>query len=73
MTNKLIKIRRAATLNRDEEDIYINPAFITAVEPDNGKTRISYFAFTSFVATNIGTCLTMESVESIVRRINEAQ
>ena len=53
------------------EDIYLNPSFITAVKPSKDETtEIDYFAFTSFVGTNLGVCRTHESVESVVKRIN---
>lgn len=53
------------------EDIYLNPSFITAVKPDEDEqTAIHYFASTSFVGKNLIACLTPESVESVVKRIN---
>lgn len=53
------------------EDIYLNPSFITAVKPEkNEETEIHYFGRSSFIATNLLVCYTLESVESVVKRIN---
>ena len=53
------------------EDIYLNPSFITAVRPDKDEeAEIHYFAHTSFVGSNLSVCWTRESVESVVKRIN---
>ena len=53
------------------EDIYLNPTFITAVKPDRDETtEIHYFASTSFVGKNLAACWTHESVESVVKKIN---
>jgi uncharacterized protein YlzI (FlbEa/FlbD family) len=53
------------------EDIYLNPAFITAVAPAKDETtEIDYFGFSSFVGSNLRCLKTLESVESVVKRIN---
>jgi uncharacterized protein YlzI (FlbEa/FlbD family) len=54
------------------EDIYLNPSFITAVKPDKDETtEIHYFGRTSFVGNNMCASWTLESVESVVKRIND--
>lgn len=75
MKTKLIKIKRRLYLNATAEDeIYLNPAYITAIKPDRDETtRIDYFSSTSAIATNLTSSYTLESVESLVRRINELQ
>jgi uncharacterized protein YlzI (FlbEa/FlbD family) len=53
------------------EDKYLNPAFITAVAPAKDETtEIDYFGFSSFVGSNLRCLKTLESVESVVKRIN---
>jgi len=60
--------------NAKGEDIYLNPAFITAVRPDkNELTEIHYFGRTSFVGSNMCASWTPESVESVVNKINNSK
>ena len=74
MKTKLIKIKRKFTLPDREVDVYLNPAYITSIQPEkDGSTRIDYFSSTSFIGTNLAQCCTLESVESLVRRINELE
>ena len=60
--------------NAKGEDIYLNPAFITAVRPDKDETtEVDYFGFSSFVGSNLRCLRTLESVESVVNKINNSK
>jgi uncharacterized protein YlzI (FlbEa/FlbD family) len=68
-THTMIKIT-----NAKGEDIYLNPAFITAVRPDKDETtEVDYFGFSSFVGSNLRCLRTLESVESVVNKINNSK
>ena len=72
MKTKLIKIKRLIRIGNFETDIYLNPNYITAIQPEKDETtRIDYFSSTGFIGTNLASCSTLESVESVSRRINE--
>lgn len=75
MKTKLIKIKRRLYLNALQEDeIYLNPAYITAIKPYKDETtRIDYFSSTGAIATNLTCSYTLETVESLAKRINELQ
>jgi hypothetical protein len=65
MKTKLIQISRSSG-----EVVYLNPAYITAIEPvKDEQTRVHYFGWTSFVGSNLCTLKTMESVENLAKRI----
>jgi hypothetical protein len=69
MKTKLFEVTKS-----NGEKIYINPAYITSITPTRDEqTRIDHFGWSSFVGSNLICCLTHENIESVVRRLEEAQ
>jgi hypothetical protein len=65
MKTKLVKITRT-----NGEDVYLNPSHITAIKPvKDEQTEVHFFAYTSFVGSNLSCIKTLESVEGLARRI----
>ena len=66
----MMKLLKVETTNG--ETVYLNPSFITSIKPSkDGQTRIDHFGWSSFVGNNLVCALTPETIESVVRRIEE--
>jgi len=70
MKTQMIHIKKMVN-NRTGEtsNLWLNPNFVTAVREKDELTEIEYFSSTGSVMSNMLSAWTMESAESVVKRL----